>query len=93
MWKCFFCRCLLSNDFKVPSLSRVLCSTKLGNGSRPSTCSTVPACLPGLNQTPSVSNRSASASVTIFPVLTSHNMEIYSSESSPLATQSPACTE
>lgn len=55
--------------------------------------STVPGCLVGLNQTPSVSSGSASASVTIFPVLTSHNMEIYSSESSPLATHSPACTE
>lgn len=55
--------------------------------------STVPGCLAGLNQTPSVSSGSASASVTIFPVLTSHNMEIYSSESSPLATHSPACTE
>lgn len=65
----------------------------LGNSSRPSTSGTVPACLSGLSQTPSVSNGGASALVTIFPVLTSHNMEIYSSESSPLATQSPACTE
>lgn len=88
----FFFRCLLSK--KVPSLRRESSAAQ-----NQVTVVVViplvqylPVCLVSIRP-PSVWNGSASALVTIFPVLTSHNMEIYSSESSPLATQSPACTE
>lgn len=43
------------SEFQLQSAllkQKTLCSTKSGNSSRPNTSSTVPACLPGLNQTP-----------------------------------------